>query len=113
MSDDPLTADNTFAELMRKISREKRMGDIEQKVIGGSPTARRLGELTPDANTGGAGMELATQAATGGTAPGIGLLVNKLANVLGGAFRGAVRYRGRAYAYCDDTGSKASRSKKA
>ena len=67
MSDDPLTADNTFAELMKKISREKRMGDIEQK-YGRVITARRLSELTPD-NTGGAGMELATQAATGGTAP--------------------------------------------
>ena len=87
MSDDPLTADNTFAELMRKISREKRMGDNEQKVIGGSPTARRLGELTPDASQSAAGMELATQAATGGTLPGGGILLSKLANVLGGAFR--------------------------
>ncbi len=82
-ADENESAADIFADLMRKIAREKKLGDVENRVISNSATARRLNTQTPQSG-GGAAMEVANTAAGG--LPGTGMVVNKMMEKITGAF---------------------------
>lgn len=82
-ADENESAADIFADLMRKISREKKLGDVENRVIGNSATARRLSTQVPQ-SSGGAAMEMANTA-VGGIPTG-GIIANKIMEKITGAF---------------------------
>ena len=82
-TEDGVSAADVFADLMRKISREKKLGDVENRVISGPATARRLMTQVPQAPS-GAGLEMANTAAGG--IPAMGIIASKLMQTIRGEF---------------------------